>query len=100
MFTTAISVTCITRTIKENVTAGLKIKKSFLSSIASAFGILTIQACGLSAPICGASVGASVVATFFPSIMFAVLDGYGNYLLFLAIISQLVGIYLMKCFKN
>lgn len=99
IFTTSISITCIIRHIRETIKESLRLKSSILSTIAAIFGIITLQACGLSAPVCGATAGTAIVATFFPGIVMKVYQGWGNLFLLSAIFFQIIGLYFMKCYK-
>lgn len=99
VFITLLSFTiaCVTRNIKEKIKQSVKLKQSLLSAVASGLGLATLQMCGLSGPMCGASAGAGLLSIVFPGIAMKLYQGYGTYVLMFSIFLQIVGLYFLKC---
>ena len=100
MVTFSLSMTCITRNIKEKIVLSKTYKTSTMGAIASALGLSALQVCGVGAPVCGASVGLGVLAAVFPEFFVAALSEYAVPLILLSIIMQLVSLRFMKCFSS
>jgi hypothetical protein len=75
----------------------------FLKLLALLLGILGLgaaQFCVFGSPVCTFSVGAAIVTALLPSFVVGFLAEYGKYIVVIAIAVQLVGLYLMGCFKR
>ncbi len=92
--------TCLVRNIKERIVLSRTYKSSLLGIIASAFGIAALQACGIGAPVCGASIGAGIVSAIFPGVFTKFLSGYSLYIIAFSLLLQAVSLYLMNCFEK
>ncbi len=99
MLTFSISLTCIVRNIKERVKAAVAYQTSIISLIATILGLSAFQVCGLGAPICGASVGAGLLAVFFPGFMVNFITDYSLTIIWLSIAAQLIGLWFLKCLR-
>jgi hypothetical protein len=97
LLTFASLMTCTVRTIREKAGAARKSGASILGIIAAVIGISAFQVCGISAPVCGMSVGIGVVSAIFPSFLVSALEAYGSWLIYLSIIVQLLALYFLKC---
>jgi hypothetical protein len=96
----AIVLMCIVRTIKDRITNEKQTGATTLSVIASLLGIGALQACGIGAPVCGATVGVGILSVFFPQSAFAVLEKYAVHVIILSLILQIVAIFYMGCFRS
>ena len=94
----ALTLTCLTRNIKEKVVLAKTYKSSILGIIATALGLSVLQVCGVGAPVCGASVGASVLSLFFPSFALSFFERYSLYIVISSILFQIIALYYMRCF--
>ena len=95
----SLTITCITRTIKERIKGSLNLGHSISVVIASALGVTALQVCGLGVPACGVGVGAGFVSLIFPGFLFNYLRDYSVFILIFSIIIQIFSLYKMKCFK-
>jgi hypothetical protein len=100
LFSFALTITCLIRNIKERVAQAQIYKSSLIGIIATAIGISALQACGIGAPICGASIGTGIISMLFPGFLFTYLHVYGVPIIVVSIISQLISLYFMNCFKR
>ena len=96
----AFTISCVFRDVKEKVSQSLKLKRSLITTIATALGLATLRVCGITNPMCGASMSTSIIAMMFPQLALKVYQGYGNYILIISIFLQLLGLYFMKCFET
>lgn len=96
----SLSVSCIVRNIKEKAKSLKSQGGSILSLIASIFGISAFQVCTVGAPVCGATLGTSILSLFFPSFFVGVMKNFAIPFIFVSIIFQFFALYIMKCFEN
>ena len=93
----ALTIACSVRAVKEKVQVAQHQHTSILGIIASIVGVSAIQACGIGTPLCGASLGMSILSTLFPSLFVQVLVKHSVVILSLSILIQIVTLYNMKC---
>jgi hypothetical protein len=98
MVTFSLSIMCIVRSIKDRATLAKKSKASLLSIIATALGLSALQVCGVSIPVCGASIGIGLLSVVFPQFFVDFLANYSPFIIGFSIILQLVALYYMGCF--
>lgn len=94
----SLTITCVTRTIKEQIKASINLGNSIVGVLASIVGITALQVCGLGIPACGASVGAGFVSLIFPGFVFNFLREYSVFILTFSIFAQIYSLYKMNCF--
>jgi len=95
--TFAFSIACMVRSIKEKAVTAQKVGGSVVGIITSTLGISALQVCGLSNPMCGASVGLGFLSTLFPSVMFHYGMEISLFAIILGIFFQLFSLYKMHC---
>ena len=100
MFSVSLTFTCLVRNTKERVLLAKTYKSSIIGLLATALGVSALQVCGIGAPVCGASVGLSIVSLIFPSVVVGFMDQYAVYLILVSIIVQILSLYYLKCFKH
>lgn len=93
----ALTTACAARSIKERILLSRN-RASLIGIISSIVGITTLQVCGISGPMCGASVGVGILSVLFPGVIIAVLRDYSIGVLITTMIMQIVSLYMMKCF--
>jgi len=93
----AFSIACMVRSIKEKAVTAQKVGGSVVGIITSTLGISALQICGLSNPVCGASVGFGFLSTLFPSVMFHYGMEISLFTIILGIFFQLFSLYKMHC---
>ena len=96
----ALTVTCIVRNTKERIALARTAKTSMLGIIAAVLGLSALQVCGIAAPVCGATIGAGVVASLFPGFLFHFLSDWSIPIILLSIAAQWIALYFMSCFKH
>lgn len=96
---TSLTITCFVRNIKEKIKEAKIHGASLIGIISIVFGIGALQACTIGAPVCGASIGAGVVALFFPGLAFGLLEKYSILITIISILIQIIALHYMKCFK-
>jgi hypothetical protein len=96
----ALTLTCIIRNIKEKVLLAKTYKNSIIGILASALGIVALQVCGIGAPVCGTTIGASILSVIFPSFFLSFLSNYAVLIVLGSIVIQVTGLYFMNCFKK
>jgi len=96
----ALTLTCIIRNIKEKVLLAKTYKNSIIGILASALGIAALQVCGIGAPVCGTTIGASILSVIFPSFFLSFLSNYAVLIVLGSIVIQVTGLYFMNCFKK
>lgn len=100
MFSFALTVTCMARNIKERIALARTAKTSILGIVAAVLGLSALQVCGVAAPVCGATLGAGVVASLFPGFFFHFLSDWSIPIILLSIAAQWIALYFMNCFKR
>ncbi len=90
---------CLVRNIKERLILSRASKGSFLGIVATAVGLGALQACGLGAPVCGATVGVGIISFFFPSLLTSLTSRYALILIIGSIFLEGISLYLMNCFQ-
>lgn len=96
----ALTTSCLIRNLKERVLLARTYKSSLASILAVAVGLFALQACGIGAPVCGASIGLGIVSLIFPHIVTSFISSYSLYLIAFSILIQIVSLYFMNCFKR
>lgn len=97
---TSITVTCLLRNVKERISSAKTNGATFMGILSVIFGFGALQVCTIGAPICGATIGAGVVALIFPGILFNFLEKYSIWIIVFSIIIQIISLYFMNCFKR
>lgn len=100
MFSFALTITCMARNIKERIALARTYKTSILGLIAAVLGLSALQVCGIAAPVCGATIGAGIVASLFPGFLFHFLSDWSVPIILLSIAAQWMALYFMNCFKR
>lgn len=95
----AFSVTCMARAIKEKVSTTLTKSSSVISFITSVIGLSALQVCGLGTPMCGASIGLSLLSTILPNFALQFLINHSLSIVLITMLLQLISLYSMKCFR-
>jgi hypothetical protein len=98
MVTFSLSVMCIVRSIKDRAELARKSKASLLSIIATALGLSALQVCGVSIPVCGASIGIGLLSVIFPQFFVDFLASYSPFIIGFSVVLQLIALYYMGCF--
>jgi len=96
----SLSFTCIIRNIKEKIKLQRTYKSSIVSLLASAIGLSALQVCGFGGPVCGASLGLSILTAILPNFVFKFLMDHSIIILIIAILFQFMALYFLKCFKK
>lgn len=94
------TITCVVRTIKERIKNSLNVGSSAIGVVAGIIGMSAVQVCGLSTPLCGASIGAGILAIVFPNVASYTLNRYSLLIIVATMLIQLVSLYFMKCLKS
>ena len=121
--------TCLFKTLKEKVKETFSVKKplsflgksfesakrgeflgafktfsvglvKFLVVLLGVLGIGAAQFCAFGSPVCGFSIGTAIITAIFPTFMVQILYEYANWIVFGAILLQILGLYLMGCFRK
>ncbi len=100
MISFALTITCMARNIKERIALARTAQTSLLGIIAAVLGLSALQVCGVAAPVCGATIGAGVVASLFPGFLFHFLSDWSIPIILLSIAAQWTALYFMNCFKR
>ncbi len=93
----AFSTACAARSIKERILLSEN-RGSLIGIISSIIGITTLQVCGISGPMCGASVGVGILSVLFPGAIITLLRENSIGILISTMILQVVSLYMMRCF--
>lgn len=96
----AFSIACMVRAIKEKISTTLTKSSSVISFITSVVGLSALQVCGLGAPMCGTSIGLSLLSAILPNFALQFLINHSLSIVLTAMLLQLIGLYSMKCFKT
>ncbi len=97
---TALTLTCLIRNVKEKISSAKSNGASVIGILSILFGFGALQACTIGAPVCGATLGAGVIALIFPGVLFSFLEKYGIVIIIFSIIIQIISLYFMNCFKK
>lgn len=100
MVTFSMVMTCLIRSIKDKVLENRQTKQKITGALAALIGLSALQVCTIGAPVCGVSIGASLVASIFPSVAFNFLESYSIYIIVLSILLQIYSLYQMRCFHQ
>ncbi len=100
ILTTALAITCIAYVIKEQVRSARANGASIIGIIATVLGFGALQTCTIGVPVCGASVGAGILAVFFPQVALPFFEKYGIIIVGVSILLQIATIALMGCFRR
>lgn len=91
--------TCVIRNVKEKIGMAQRRKSSFLGTIAIIIGFSAFQFCGISAPVCGASIGVGFLSVIFPNFLSRFFLDNGELIIYLSIIAQLAALHYIGCLK-
>lgn len=100
LFSFALSLMCLVRVVKERIVQAKTYKSSLIGIVATAVGMTALQACGIGAPVCGASIGGGILGMIFPAFAVSFLRSYAPYILGFSIIMQLASLRFMNCFRR
>lgn len=103
IFLFALTLSCAVRSVKEKIKVTRHQQTSIFGVIASAIGISALQVCGVGTPLCGASVGISILSAIFPSLVLNILREYSVVIISMSILTQLISLHSMNClsfYKN
>lgn len=93
-------VTCVVRTIKEDIQLAHKNKSSILGTVAAILGFSAFQFCGVAAPVCGISIGAGIVSALFPNFLHTFFTDHAFTVIYISIAIQLAALIHLKCWKR
>ncbi len=96
----SLTMTCITRNIKEKIHQSKAYGGSLIGLIASILGIGALQVCGLATPFCAGGVGMSIMSFMFSNYLFSFFEKYAVHVVILSITLQIFSLYAMGCFKK
>lgn len=99
IFVFAMTITCLIRSVKERVILEKENRGSIWATIAAGVGLTALHVCGVSAPVCGASVGLGIVSAIIPGFAMQTVSEYGVYIVGASILIQAYALYNMKCFS-
>lgn len=100
MLSFSLMVTCVVRITRERIALAKNYSRSALGLLASGLGLAALQVCGVGMPMCGMSIGISLLSLIFPGIFFRTLTDYAPIILAVSIAAQVLSLYFMKCFKR
>ena len=98
IFSTSLLITCLVRSIKEKIYSARLNGASVLGVISIIFGLGAIEACAVSAPICGTYFGGGILTIFFPGLILNFFEKYSVIIIFLSFLFQLFALYQLGCF--
>lgn len=94
----AVTMTCLTRNIKDKVLSARRTNSAFTSIIGIILGVSALHMCTIGAPVCGAaSVG--LLALILPTVAYQFLSNFSIWIVVLSILLQLYALYSMGCLK-
>ena len=97
---TSITLTCLVRNIKDKIQSAKSNGASLIGILGIIFGFSALQVCTIGAPVCGATIGASIIALIFPGFAFKVLEDYSLIVVTLSLLIQIFALYYLKCFSK
>ncbi len=100
ILSTSLLITCLVRSIKEKIYSARLNGASVLGVISIVLGLGAIEACAVSAPVCGAYLGSGILAIFFPNIILNVFEKYNTLIILFSFLFQILALYQLKCFCN
>ena len=100
MFLFSLTITCTVRNFKEKMKLAKSTKGTGLAAIAAAIGLVSLQVCGVGAPVCGATVGIGILSIFLPVTAIGLIENYAIEIIILIILVQLISLKYMNCFKE
>lgn len=100
MLSFSLVMTCIIRNIKEEIILARTYKSSILGLLSTTLGLSALQACGLGAPVCGATLGLSLFSSLMPAVFVNFINKHAELMLWIAILFQILTLYLLNCFKD
>ena len=100
MVSFALTITCIIRIIKERVVQARTYGTSLIGLIAAALGLSALQVCGISMPLCGATIGLGIISSLFPGFLFHILAQWSVLIVMLSILAQWISLFIMHCFRR
>lgn len=98
--TFALTVTCLVRNIKEKIQIANREKKSIIWIVWAVIWISAAQLCGVNAVFCGSTIWVWLLSTILPTSTIWFLSEYAVLIIILSIVTQIIGLYLMKCFSR
>ncbi len=99
IISTALLITCLVRNIKEKVYSARINGASILGILSIILGFGALEACAMSAPVCGAYISTGFLALFFPNFALTFFEKYNTLVILSSFIIQFFALYQMKCFK-
>jgi hypothetical protein len=99
VLTFSTTITCMIRNTKEKVVQAKQYKKSLFGIIWVVIGVWALQVCGINAFMCWSTIWISVIWAILPTSFINILGEYSIYIIILSIVTQIVWLYYMKCFK-
>ncbi len=100
MFLFALIITCTIRNFKEKIKLAKGTKASGLAAFATALGLISLQVCGVGAPVCGATVGIGILSIFLPATAIGLIENYEIEIIIATILLQFISLKYMNCFKE
>ncbi len=100
IISTSLLITCLVRSIKEKIYSARINGASVLGVISIVLGLGAIEACALSAPVCGAYISTGFLAIFFPNIVLNVFEKYNTLIISLSFVIQIFALYQLSCFNK
>lgn len=99
IISTSLLITCLIRNLKEKAYSAKINGASVLGILSIILGFGALEACVMSAPVCGAYIGTGFLALFFPNFALTFFEKYNTSVILLSFIIQFFALYQMKCFK-
>lgn len=95
-FVFALTMTCLTRNIKDKINLVKKTNSSIISIFSIILGISAFHMCTIGAPVCGAA-GIGLLSLILPSIAYTFFYDFSLYIAIFSILLQLFALYSMGC---
>ena len=95
----ATTITCMTKNTKEKIIQAKQYKKSLIGIIWVVIGVWAVQVCGVNAFMCGSTIWLSFLWLILPASAINIMSTYSIHIIILSILTQIIGLYYMKCFK-
>ena len=100
MFLFSLTITCTIRNFKEKMKLAKSTKGTGLAAIAATIGLVSLQVCGVGAPVCGATVGVGILSIFLPATALGFFEDYAVWIIVSMIFMKLISLKYMNCFKE
>jgi len=96
----ALSLTCMTKVIKERAQSAKHTGHSLISVIMGLLGFSALHVCTIGLPFCSATIGLAVISSIFPAFLLNYLQEYPYIIIGVSFLIQVYSLYSMKCFKR